>query len=591
MPPEPYRPPQLPEGWMPAQAGDLQPLAASFDLRAEPWLPAALLEGRVPQSPQLWGLKELLRRAGGLSPINTGVPECDFMVTRFLGALLRAALPGATAQHAAQWLQAGRFDDAALAELDAYLEEYAQEFDLFGERPFLQAPLDLALPGATARWVKSALVMYPHLFGSTNTGYGVRTWVEERPGHSGPDKLHVLTPAEAAIGLINLRSVAAGGLQHTLFTSHFQAPFATKWHAYVRGRTLLEGLMVQLLATPYVEGDTIPWEHPESAEAMMREFDRRAASGESKAPAEGEFKVRKGAELDRLATGPIECALWQARRVRLLPQQTPDGAWVVAQVLMEIGEAPIGNELGPYDPNLLRAPAAERKFSLAWVGPDLPAAWQMALKLTEFDAPAMAALRELSQRVPGFAPSAHLIGLALNQAKFDDLFTLEIHTVIPTGAPAAAAQMARGYVDAVRKGFTAAMGAAYLALNKKLGQRSLPSEFESRLNQLTERHFSALLRALSQPGFTSDDQLPLFGTLAQGFERDLRALSAEIWYSAQGNPRLQEGLLLGEVKLTGTLRRARARLGLTELDASTPGDEPDSPLDPEQSAAALKEHV
>jgi CRISPR system Cascade subunit CasA len=114
----------------------------SFDLIAEPWLPARLPDGTA--GPPV-GLRELLCRAHELSDAELPFPPASAQLWRVL-ALIVARITGLdTAEGASEWqrrrreaLDSGNFSEE---DVDAYLTPLRERFDLFhSERPWLQDP-------------------------------------------------------------------------------------------------------------------------------------------------------------------------------------------------------------------------------------------------------------------------------------------------------------------------------------------------------------------------------------------------------------------------------------------------------------------
>lgn len=410
-------------------AASLQPLAwlrevpaaealeHSWDLASQPWLPFLSLpaQGQRPQRLQR-SLLQAFEQAGELGPIDSGLPELDLAVLRFLGAFARRALPASDEARMRAWLGAGALLPEDLEDLRAYVSDVGRGLDLFGPRPFLQVLLDDALPGASQSWRQAASQLWPHRTDSFNTSPQALTWVDELPGNSQALGFHLLSPAEAALGLLQAGFSSIGGLVRAVFTSSPASPAINSWHVHPRGRTFLQQLAIQLLATPEVEGDVAPWEAaPLGSAAQLLELQRLAK------------------DPDRRPRGPVDCCTWPSRTLRLLPQLAPDGSLVVAQVLRDGALRAIGGEMGTHDPNLLRVPGAPDPLPMAersalkgtgqpgelpataWVRPEPPMAWELGRLAVGFSSPVGRAVRMLEGAEGGGSawPQGEVCGLAV----------------------------------------------------------------------------------------------------------------------------------------------------------------------------------
>ena len=109
------------------------PVALTYDLTVQPWLPVSLLDGTA----ETWSLRELFARAGEAKGLSEPSPLTYTAVMRYLLAILHGAVDGPA--DPVQWLEMWdrrAFDPAVTSD---YLDRWQHRFDLFHpKQPFAQ---------------------------------------------------------------------------------------------------------------------------------------------------------------------------------------------------------------------------------------------------------------------------------------------------------------------------------------------------------------------------------------------------------------------------------------------------------------------
>ncbi|WP_345453624.1 type I-E CRISPR-associated protein Cse1/CasA [Deinococcus aluminii] len=258
---------------------------------------------------QLVSLRESLLNARQYRRIDAGHPLQTAALYRLHLALLHRALAGPKdMEEAARWYRQG----FPAERLEAYLDQYADRFDLFGPQPFMQVgDLNPAEVGENFRshWVRLSAEE-----GSANTTALYN--VEARPGGERTD---ALTPAQAALRLLEHQSFALGGLIKRFTTAAKAAPVATAALFLAEGSDLHQTLCLNLV--PYRGGpeDAPPWERPPLTVADIRAI---------YAPEQ---------ELLRVPGGYVSRSAWLSRSILLLPEETEAGT-VIRTVGFGAGE-------------------------------------------------------------------------------------------------------------------------------------------------------------------------------------------------------------------------------------------------------------
>lgn len=271
----------------------------NFSLLDENWIPVVLMNGDKGEASVL----DALLNAGAYRRIDAGHPLDTVAEYRLLLAILHRALKGPQdAEQAADWYMNGFPHD----KISAYLNTYADRFDLFGERPFMQvADLDPAVIGENFRshWTRLSVEE-----GSSNT-----TALFNREARPGGDRSDDLSAAQAARLLLTHQAMTLGGLIKRFTTAAKAAPVATAALFMAEGQTLHQTLCLNLV--PYLprmaEKDLPPWEQP----PLLVE-DIRALYLNAGAPS-------------KVIPGIVSRYTWPSRSVNLLPTQTPEGLRVI----------------------------------------------------------------------------------------------------------------------------------------------------------------------------------------------------------------------------------------------------------------------
>ncbi|MET9064236.1 type I-E CRISPR-associated protein Cse1/CasA [Streptosporangium sandarakinum] len=273
-----------------------------YDLVDSPWLP---LRPKGAKAPEEHSLREALIRAH----------EFDFFVldlpTHAPALLRQVLLP--VVMHAlgrprdrmewARRFNAGRFTSEEQDKLRAYLEEHRTRFDLFdAEAPFAQVS---GLHTAKHETKGSALLVATAASGNNVPLFASRTEGDPLP----------LTPSQAARWLLHahcwdtaaIKSGAAGDPQVKAgkTTGNPTGPLGALGAIVPMGRSLYETLMLNI-PIGVQPGDDLPqW----ARDPLGSAWDVRAA------------------------TGLLDLWTWQARRIRLIPEETDDGTRVSRVVL------------------------------------------------------------------------------------------------------------------------------------------------------------------------------------------------------------------------------------------------------------------
>ncbi|WP_043641387.1 type I-E CRISPR-associated protein Cse1/CasA, partial [Nonomuraea candida] len=197
----------------------------------------------------------------------------------------------------------GRFTEAEQDTLSAYLDDHRSRFDLFSTTvPFAQAA---GLHTAKQETKGSALLVATQASGNNVPLFSARTEGDPLP----------LTPAEAAHWLLHahcwdtagIKSGAVGddAVKAGKTTGNVTGPLGYLGVIVPVGRTLFETLMLNIPVGVQPADDVPHWRRD---------------------PADGRWETRA-------ATGLLDLWTWQARRIRLVPEETEHGVRVCRVVL------------------------------------------------------------------------------------------------------------------------------------------------------------------------------------------------------------------------------------------------------------------
>ncbi|WP_312876471.1 type I-E CRISPR-associated protein Cse1/CasA [Streptomyces bohaiensis] len=298
----------------------------SFNLLSQPWALATPVatsgdagRGGVSEGREV-GARELLLDAHLFAEVAVEVPTLrPAMFRQVLLPIVVDALGYPSRQQWAEWFHAGAFPPRQRAALESYLDEHYGRFDLFAaDDPFAQVGDLRTAKGETKG---SAL-----LVASAATGNNVPLF----SSRSEADVLE-LTPAQAARWLLHthcwdtaaIKTGAVGDPKAKAgkTTGNPTGPLGQLGVVMPMGRTVYETLLLNIPYDRAVStGDLPQW--------RRRSTGSRAADALSCATAQWQT---------RAARGLLDLWTWQARRVRLLPQDTPSGVRVT-QVIVAAGD-------------------------------------------------------------------------------------------------------------------------------------------------------------------------------------------------------------------------------------------------------------
>lgn len=256
-----------------------------FNLIDAPWIPCTRQDGaRV-----LVGLREVLEQAQRYRSVESGNPLVDASIVRLLLAILHRVLgPPDRAAWAQHW-QAGRWP---AEELRSYLNRWADRFYLFDDvHPFFQADDPRVKPKSVVTLVFSMAS------GNNATLFDHHT---EEGGAS-------LTPAEAAQALVAAQTFSLAGLSG-LPQKFTDAACARGVVFFLEGHNLFETLALNLLRYDA--------NHP-APPLCQAEDDRPAWEADDAYMPERQVPL-----------GYLDYLTWPIRRIRLIPEEGPDGVCV-----------------------------------------------------------------------------------------------------------------------------------------------------------------------------------------------------------------------------------------------------------------------
>ncbi|WP_281370419.1 type I-E CRISPR-associated protein Cse1/CasA [Spinactinospora alkalitolerans] len=254
----------------------------TYDLLRSLWLPAVALDGRLCQV----GLVDAVLRAHELRWIDAEAPVVTAALHRLLLAFAhRVYGPG----DESEWAELWEAPSLPAGPLEAYLDDFGDRFDLFGERPFFQTP------GIPDTKIGSAAQLTMYRATGNNVTLFDHTVAEDRV------ELH---PADAARWLVTVQAYDTGGMKTPFDTDKSSERglcnhFAT---LLVEGATLKETLLLNMpVYAPGRErphntfpGDLPIWERDEPT---------------------GPKPVKEGPP----PAGWTELLTWPSRRIRLRP--------------------------------------------------------------------------------------------------------------------------------------------------------------------------------------------------------------------------------------------------------------------------------
>ncbi|MFI6575408.1 type I-E CRISPR-associated protein Cse1/CasA [Nocardiopsis sp. NPDC050513] len=300
------------------------------------WLPVQPFEGVLDRVSLRTGLLEAEKFSNLVFPAPTLLPAVLRQV--LLPVVIDAIGSPRSSSEWRSWFDRGCFSDAQRERLEEYLDEHARSFDLFSEkRPFAQVGGLKTEKGET----KSSSLLVSSIASGNN--------VPLFSGMTEADTL-ALEPAEAAWWLLHthcwdtaaIKSGAEGDPQAAKgkTTGNPTGPLGQLGVIIPLGRTLYETLLLNL---PPRDHSPDSFDRPQW---RADEVDTVAGSTPVSSPASPRWSLRP--EL-----GLMDLLTWQSRRIRLIPEETPDGLRVT-QVVLCAGD------------RLSRAPQNEPHTAWSW---------------------------------------------------------------------------------------------------------------------------------------------------------------------------------------------------------------------------------
>lgn len=232
---------------------------AGFDLRERPWIPVRRGDERFEV-----GLRELLLRAHDLTDIEvpvapgaSGLWRVLYLIAARVSGLDDGELPVAEFDQArSAVLRQGRFD---AAQVDAYFARYADRFDLFGARPWMQ-DARLASECATTSGLNRLVLGRPA--GSNQVWFGHHHDAAPIPIRAAEAAWHLLAALYyGPSGRCTSRTVRGQSEANTL-----AGPLRSGLSCHPLGRTVFESLVVGIPgpdsddAFREAGADEAPWE-------------------------------------------------------------------------------------------------------------------------------------------------------------------------------------------------------------------------------------------------------------------------------------------------------------------------------------------
>ncbi|MFE9642170.1 type I-E CRISPR-associated protein Cse1/CasA [Nocardiopsis alba] len=282
----------------------------------DPWIPLDSSQGEVGEHSLQVALLESHRFTGTAFPRPTLFPAVLRQV--LLPVLLDSIGSPRTSQEWAAWFSRGGFDASQRQAIADYLGKHRDLFDLFSEHyPFAQVA---GLESPTKETKGSALLVPSIATGNNVPLFSVLTEADTL----------FLRPAEAVWWLLYthcwdtaaIKTGAAGDprVKNGKTTGNPTGPLGQMGVVVPTGATLFETLMLNLPPRTPVRGSG---DRPQWRAHHFQQQDRTEGIASPRSP---QWSIRP--EL-----GLMDLLTWQARRIRLVPQQTPDGVRVTKVVL------------------------------------------------------------------------------------------------------------------------------------------------------------------------------------------------------------------------------------------------------------------
>lgn len=257
-----------------------------FRLDTEPWVAVRFLDGMSGEV----SLREAFHQARQIREIDGEVATQQFAILRLMLAVLYRSWGGEPLDRD-RWNRWYR-DGLPLRAIDSYLDAFADRFDLFGARPFMQVA-DLGTVSGETKSVGTLILDLP----SNNRLF------TNRAGSGAAD----LSFAEAARWLVNAQSwdpsgIKSGAAGDPRVKGGKGYPLGVAWAGllggvYVQGQSLHETLMLNLI--------------PQAENIIQADSDADIPPWEEGAP---DGAAERAGLIPR---GPVRLYTWQSRRIRL----------------------------------------------------------------------------------------------------------------------------------------------------------------------------------------------------------------------------------------------------------------------------------
>lgn len=287
-----------------------------FNLLHEPWIPCIPLHKT--QSVAL-SLRDVFAQAPELREITHNNPLVTVAIHRLLLAILHRVFGP---EDSDQWIELWERGSWESGQLEAYFDRWQDRFNLFDEHyPFYQCG------NLESSKTSSVSVLFHELASGLNA-----TLFD----HTTDDLPPALSPAEAGLRLVTFQSFAVGSLvscqpdeDPLTHRPAEAAPLVKKAVALVRGENLFRTLLLNFVRYSLTDEEPFAME-PDDGVAWERDTETTVEQ--------------------RLPRGYLDLLTWQARRLKLLPEEDDDGCTVVQAVLsMKGNEFPKDSHLRHYE--------------------------------------------------------------------------------------------------------------------------------------------------------------------------------------------------------------------------------------------------
>ncbi|MEV6071895.1 type I-E CRISPR-associated protein Cse1/CasA [Nocardia sp. NPDC052001] len=291
-----------------------------FSLIRDRWIEALDLEGRTRQE----SLRTVFANSHELSSLAGELPTQAFAILRLLLAVMRRAIAGRAGPAARVWQELWDSGTLPTDEIDAYLNDHADRFDLFdSQSPFFQVA-DLQAVNGKVSSLERVIADVPNgeKYFTTRAGAGIDL-LEFAEAARWLVHAHAFDPSGIKTGAVGDRRVKAGK----------GYPIGLGWTGnlggvFLEGATLRETLLLNLV--------------------LLDPNSERFATDDL--PAWERAPDRAQVDPSRVPVGPADLCTWQSRRIKLVH----NGSHVTGVVLCN------GDALEPFNRHRLEPMTAWR---------------------------------------------------------------------------------------------------------------------------------------------------------------------------------------------------------------------------------------